>query len=100
MAVGIGEVAGVAAPGRLLGGLRDRGAGTLRLVQHAIDLVARSRVVGQRDAGKAAALGGQLRVRRQRLARPQGEYHAAGLEEHHLGMGAVAAPAERLVEVP
>src|SRR5205823_6860134 len=57
VALRVGEVAAVAAPGRGLGGLDDRAAGLLGLGQDLVHTLLRADVVGQRDAAEAVAFG-------------------------------------------
>ena len=99
VAVRVHEHAAVAAPEGLAGLARNRRAGRACLLDHAVDLRRRARVVGQRDAAPAARVL-HAGVLGQLVAPPERDDHAAGLEEHHVvGRRRVRRPAERLVEL-
>ena len=74
VAVGVREVAGVAAPIGLDGRLGDVDTACTELVEEGVDLVARSHVVGQREPViSAEAIRRQPRVGRQLAVWPEGE---------------------------
>src|SRR5690606_17219588 len=101
VAVGIGEVAGVAAPESVLARLDDTAARRLGLGQHGVDLGLLARVVGERDRTKAAAGAVDARIRGERVATPQRDHHATHLVKRDLGVVVGASPAEPLlVEAP
>jgi hypothetical protein len=64
VAVGVGEVAGVAAPDGVGAGLEDRRAGALRLGEDFVDFVLFADVVSECDAAETAGAGEQVRVLR------------------------------------
>src|SRR5262249_15294809 len=100
MAVGIREIAGIAAPKYRLrrpDDRRARGCGARHCV---LDLLPRGAVPGKRDVAIAARLlNRDLGVLRQFGRRPERQDHPAGLEERDaLGVACLAPETERLVE--
>ena len=82
VAVGVREVAGIAAPVGLDRRLRDLDTACPELVEEGVDLVARPHVVGQREAVIAAeTIRRQPGVGRQLGVRPEGEDEAVEIEE-------------------
>src|SRR3546814_12312609 len=81
VAVGVGEVAGVAAPVGLFRRLQDGGARRRGLLEDGVHLGLVAGVVGQREAAEALAGGGggqiPARVLRQILPAPEGADRAA-----------------------
>jgi hypothetical protein len=110
VAVGIGEVAGVAAPEGFAGGFFDLSAGGLGLLEELIDLGARADIVGQGDPAEASgrrACEGGGNILGQLFARVERQDGAAGLEEDDALVGrpgggqsqAVAVEAQRSLQV-
>jgi len=71
MAVGILEVAGIAAPERIVRRLHDGGAGAARLLHRGIDLLPAAHVVADGEIGRARGGNRQSGVVRDAGARPQ-----------------------------
>src|SRR5215211_7656134 len=100
MAVRVDEDSRIAAPEGLAARPDDPRAGLLRLGDDRVHLLRQAHVVRQRDAAPAAlvfdsAVLGEL------ISSPQGDDHAAGLEEDDVVRGRRArTPAEGLVEGP
>lgn len=95
-AVGVGEVAGVAAPECGVAGFHDFGAELGDVRQQGIDLGGGADVVGEGEAGESRALGRQACVFRQVLPRPQGEPGFSEFEERDRWRGFESGQAEAL----
>src|SRR5438045_3554702 len=86
MAVGVGEIAGAAAPERRLRAPRNAGAGGFRLRQQAVDVVGLAHIVGERDAAKSRAFGRNARIAGECGAREQRQREAAEREEYDIAL--------------
>lgn len=97
MAIGIDEDPGVPAPEGGATLTADPRPGGCRLLQDPVHLGRRPDVVRQGHAAPTTAIVDGA-VLGERLTAPEGEDHAARLEEHHLTVGRLAPPAQGLVE--
>jgi len=100
MPVGIGEIAGVAAPERPLRRFRHGGASQARTFNRGIDLVHRPAIPGKRHAAKRGDFSGaDIRVLGELIGRPYRNDHGSGLEKADaLGLRRLAPEAERFIE--
>src|SRR5919197_521486 len=98
VAIWIGEVATVSAPGRGLRGLDDPAAGTCRLRQQLVDFVVGGDDLGERETVEAAAVGAHPSVLREGIAlvEPQGGRALTHAEGGETAEGLVDRAAEAL----
>src|ERR1043165_8917702 len=84
MLIGVSEIACVPAPEGFLRGLDDRRARGFRFSHDLVHFLLRANVVREVDVGRDRLAGGQPRVVRQALARPEREAQAVReIEERH-----------------